>query len=271
MRHSSSTELIRPASGSRWAVAARLLGALLACAGSARPEPAPLLRELLQEADDPYVQRHQATLERAAEFASQRLGSLIVNGSPAGAAVLVNGRSLGSLPLSATVRLPSGSYQLDVSRDGYYPVHRPISIAPGAVLREAVELTPLASSPSADAAVVPATRVGGSPPWLSWTLSGLAAGAAVTSAVAWGVRNQHAAHWNSSACLEGGRRRGEVCPDELDAGRDAERVASVSGVGALLLAAGAVVSWTLEAPEEPGVALVGCRLGLGGGVCSGSF
>lgn len=232
-----------------------------------------LLRELLQEPEDPYVQRHRATLERAAEFASQHLGSLIVDGSPAGAAVLASGRPLGSLPFSEAVRLPIGSYQLDVSRDGYYPVRRPITVAPGALLREAVELTPLAPSPNADAvASVPAARADGSPRWLSWTLSGLAAGAAVTTAVAFAVRNQHAARWNSSACLEGGRRRGEVCPDELSAGRDAERVAYVSGIGAVLLAAGAVLSWTLEAPEEPDeVALASCRLGLVGGVCSGSF
>jgi hypothetical protein len=231
-----------------------------------------LLRELLREAEDPYVQRHLATLGRAAEFASQHLGSLIVAGSPEGAAVLVDGHPLGSLPLSAAARLPIGSYQLEVSRTGYYPVRRPISIAAGALRHEGVELTPLVPRPSADAggAVAP-ERSGGSPRWLSWTLSGLAGGAALTSAVALGVRNQHAARWNSVACLEQGRRRGEVCPAELDAGRDAERVAAVSGVAAVLLAAGAVVSWTLEAPGEPDVALASCRWGLGGGVCTGSF
>jgi tetratricopeptide (TPR) repeat protein len=232
-----------------------------------------LLRELLQESEDPYVQHHRATLERAAEFAAEHLGSLSVEGSPAGAAVLVDGRSLGSLPLSGAARLPIGTYQLDVSRDGYYPVRRPISIAPGAVLRESVELTPLAPSPSVNPGVtVLEPRAAGSPRWLSWTLSGLAAGAALTTAVAWGVRDQHAARWNSSACLEGGRRRGEVCPDELEAGRDAERVAYASGFATVLLAAGAVLSWTLDAPAESDqVALQGCRLALGGGVCSGSF
>jgi hypothetical protein len=231
-----------------------------------------LLRELLGEPEDPYVQRHLETLERAAEFAAQHLGGLIVDGAPEGAAVLVNGRPLGSLPLAAEARLPIGSYQLEVSRTGYYPVRRPISIAPGALLREAVELTPLLPSPNTDAGTaLRVERSAGSPRWLSWTLSGLAAGAVVTSAVALGVRNQHATRWNSSACLEGGRRRGEVCPDELDAGRDAERVAFVSGAGAVLLAAGAVVSWVLDEPTASDGGLASCRLGPVGGVCSGSF
>ncbi|HEU4582464.1 MAG TPA: PEGA domain-containing protein [Polyangiaceae bacterium] len=231
-----------------------------------------LLRELLGEPEDPYVRRHLATLERAAEFAAQHLGTLIVDGAPEGAAVLVNGRPLGSLPLTAGARLPIGSQQLEVSRSGYYPVRRPIRIDPGAVLREAVELTPLPPRLSAEVAAAPRIeRAAGSPRWLSWSLSGLAAGAAVTSAVALGVRNQHAARWNSAACLDGGRRRGEVCPDELDAGRDAERLAFVSGAGAVLFAAGAVLSWALDERGAPGPELASCRLGPLGGVCSGSF
>ena len=231
-----------------------------------------LLRELLQQSEDPYVQRHLATLERAAEFASQRLGSLIVEGTPVGAAVLVNGRPLGSLPLSSAVRLPIGPYQLEVAGTGYYPVRRSISIEPGALLREAVELTPLVRRQNAEAgAGMRVERAAGSPRWLSWTLSGLAASAAATSAVALVLRNQHAARWNSSACLEQGRRRGEVCPRELDAGKDAESVVYVSGAGAVLLAAGAVVSWTLDMPGDSEPGLTSCALAPGGGVCSGSF
>jgi tetratricopeptide (TPR) repeat protein len=231
-----------------------------------------LLRELLQESDDPYVQRHLATLQEAAEFAAQHLGSLLVQGAPAGAAVQVNGRPLGSLPLSTAARLAIGSYQLEVFLEGYSPVRRPISIAPGAVRREAGVLAPLAPPPIAHSGAAPAAPAGGSPRWLSWTLSGLGAGAALTTVVAFGVRNQHAARWNSSACLESGRRRGEVCPDQWAAGKAAERVAYVSGIGTALLAAGAVVSWTLGAPEAPqGVGLASCSLALGGGMCSGAF
>jgi len=236
-----------------------------------------LLREVLQEPADPYVHRHRATLERALDFVARHLGGLLVAGQPVGAVVRVDGRSLGSLPLSEALRLPVGSYQLDVLRAGYYPVHRSVSITAGGVLRESVELTPVpaAAAPSAPGAVAggQAPAASGSPTWLSWTLTGLATGAAVTTGVALAVRNQHASRWNSPACLESGRRRGEVCAAELDAGKSAERLAYGGGIASVLLAAGAVLSWTWWAPETPdaGLAWTGCSLTWRAGACSASF
>src|SRR6476469_717246 len=69
MRHSASTELTRPVSGSRRAVAARLLGALLACAGSARAEPP---RGASAETAAQAGARAEALLEQGVEL--RRLG-----------------------------------------------------------------------------------------------------------------------------------------------------------------------------------------------------
>src|SRR3954471_6116668 len=69
MRHSSSTELLRPASGSRQALAARLLGVVLACAGSARAEPA---RGASAETAAQAGARAEALLEQGVEL--RRLG-----------------------------------------------------------------------------------------------------------------------------------------------------------------------------------------------------
>jgi len=238
-----------------------------------------LLQEVLSESDDPYLERHRATLERAADFVGRHLGSLMLSGQPAGAEVRLDGRKLGALPLPDAVRVPVGSYQLEVLAEGYYPLRRPLVISSGGVLREAVTLAPLPADSGANAegsgrGAEPAGS-GGSPVWLSWTLTGLSAGAAITTGVAFAVRNHHASEWNSADCLQPGRLRGEVCGDELDAGRTAESVAYASGVATLLFTAGAVVSWTLGEPASSeasnGVALTRCSLTLGGGTCAGSF
>ncbi|HKO89692.1 MAG TPA: tetratricopeptide repeat protein [Polyangiaceae bacterium] len=242
-----------------------------------------LLREVLSASDDPYLERHRATLERAAEFVGRHLGSLMLSGQPAGAEVRLDGRPRGVLPLTEPLRVPVGSYQLEVVLEGYYPLRRPLVISSGGVLREAVELAPLpagAGIASGDAAgdargAQPASSGAGSPLWLSWTLTGLSVGAAITTGVAFAVRNHHASEYNGADCLQPGRLRGEVCGDELDAGKTAESIAYASGVATLLFTAGAIVSWTLGEPassEAPdAVALTRCRLTLGGGMCAGSF
>ncbi len=234
-----------------------------------------LLAELLQQQpDDPYVQRHHATLLRAQEFVGRQLGTLLLAGQPAGALVKVNGRELGTLPLARPARLAVGSYQLEVTLPGYYPLQRPINVAPGSILRESVELAPL---PGAAAAAAPASVVAAeplAPRWLAWTLTGLAAGGALATGVAWGVRNHHASRWNSDACLAPGRVRGEVCPGVRDDGKRAEQLTYVGGLATVLLGAGAALSWTLAepaAPERADAVAVSCGLTLGAGVCQGSF
>ncbi|MEY2933977.1 MAG: hypothetical protein RL033_4726 [Pseudomonadota bacterium] len=233
-----------------------------------------LLVELLQ-ADDPYVERHRATLLLAQEFVGRHLGSLLIAGQPAGAVVKVDGRSLGTLPLTKALRLAVGSYQLEVTRPGYYPLQRPINVGAGSTLRESVALAPLAeAAPAAPERVAAVPSAAGAPRWLAWSLTGLAAGGAVATGVGWGVRNHHAAHWNSDACLQPGRLRGEVCAGERDDGKRAEQLAYVGGVATLVLAAGAVVSWTLREPlasDAPAAVALSCGLTLGFGACAGSF
>jgi len=233
------------------------------------------LQGVLAEEKDPYVTRHRATLEKAAEFVGRHIGSVEVTGEPAGAEVRLNGDLLGTLPVPAT-RTLVGSYELQVTRSGYYEVRRPVVVGPRGVVRESVELASIAKTP-APSPRAPALReadVGsGSPRWLSWALSGASAGALLTTGVALYLREQHASRWNSSACLDVGRLRGDVCPTELDGGRNAERVAYVSGAATLLFGVGAIVSWTLAEPNAPAAASLAanCGITLGGAVCSGSF
>jgi hypothetical protein len=178
--------------------------------------------------------------------------------------------------------LPVGSYQLEVTLAGYYPLQRPVTISANGTLRESVELTRQTGSVLPGTGKAAAAPAAVAPRWLSWTLTGLAAGGAVATGVAWGVRNHHASRWNGSACLAPGRTRGEVCPGERDDGKRAEQLAYSSGVATLLLAAGATVGWTLleavpadaalsEASAPEAAVSVRCMLGPGLGLCSGAF
>jgi hypothetical protein len=129
-----------------------------------------------------------------------------------------------------------------------YPVRRSLNVAGGDALRETVRLEPmnassvttLASPPLVPRA--PAARDDASfdsPRWLSWTLTGLAGGAALVSSLAPIERYRQAALWNGNDCLQPGLTRGDVCRDSLEAGRAAERVGYWSLGASLLFGAGA--------------------------------
>lgn len=239
------------------------------------------LAELLQVTDDPYIERHRETLQRAAEFVAGHVGTLEVAGGPPGAEVRLSGRRLGVLPLSEPPRVAVGTYELEVTLRGHYALRRPVVIGARSVTRESVQLVPVEAAAPASPSVAPTAvepdRGWSSPRWLSWSLTGLAAGAAATTAVAFVLRERHAERWNSDDCLVSGRTRGDVCRDELDKGRAAERVGYVSGAATLLLGAGAIVSWTVVAPAAPsaesssGVATLGCSVLGAGAACTGRF
>jgi tetratricopeptide repeat protein len=237
------------------------------------------LSDALSDNDDPYVRRHRATLEKAYDFVDQRLGSLDVVGGPAGAELLLSGQHLGQLPLPAPVRVPIGSYVLEVRRQGYYSISRPISISGRALLRESVELSQReASAPAFSVDTGAATSGvedrGGSPRWLTWTLTGAGVGAAAASVVAFSIREKHADRWNSNACMETGATRGEVCPGELESGRSAERWGIGTAIFSGVLLGGALTSYVLERHETrstSALSLDGCGIAGAGARCFGSF
>jgi hypothetical protein len=236
------------------------------------------LSEALRQSDDPYIRRHRPTLENAYEFVAQRLGSLDVVGEPEGAELRLSGRPIGVLPLSAPVRVPIGSYVLEVRKEGYYSVTRPIAMGGGSLLRESVTLGRREAAPAwvVDMARRPPGALDetrGSPRWLTWTLAGAGAGAAAVSAIAFGLREKHASTWNGDACLRPGLTRGQVCPEELDSGRSAERWGIGAGIVSGVLLGGAAASFLLERSPSEGssLALDGCRIDVAGAGCFGSF
>lgn len=236
------------------------------------------LSEVLRQPDDSYVRRHRETIEKAYEFVDQRLGSLDVVGEPDGADLVLSGRRIGRLPLAAPLRVPIGSYVLEVRKEGYYSVTRPVAIGGGTLLRETITLGPR-PGPGPEYAE-PAAAAGGadegrgSPRWLTWTLTGTGLVSAAVSVVAFQIRENHAQRWNSDACLQQDLTRGQVCAGELEDGRDAERWGIGTGILSGVLLTGALTSYVLERrppAEAPIVALEGCGVGVASAACFGSF
>jgi PEGA domain-containing protein len=235
----------------------------------------------LAQSDDAYVVQYRDALDEALRSIQSHLAELAVTGEPAGADVYLDGHRLGALPLEAPIRIVSGAHVLRVSRSGYRSYSGSIESPPGVSINQVVHL---AADPRTETrAVIPVAPAPQSPDapeqattshWLTWTLGGLGGAAALTSAVAFTMREVHAGRWNSSRCLEPGQTRAEVCPDELAQAEDWERLMVASGVAAGALLGGALLTWSLTgtAPEDDEAAsLTGCGLAWGRVSCSGRF
>lgn len=93
---------------------------------------------------DAWVQRHRHELDYSLGIVEQRVGALHVTGGVPGAHVLLDGVPIGTLPMASPVRVLAGSTRLRVIADGYYPVERTITVAPGDIPSvEAATMGPL--------------------------------------------------------------------------------------------------------------------------------
>lgn len=242
-----------------------------------------LLRQALASPQHPYILRHRQALAEARSVIDEHLGKLEVMGEPAGAEVRLNGRQIGTLPLSEPVPVTVGSYTLEVRMPGHYTVSRPLTITARDHVRESIRLEPRppeesgprgaaaarAAAPPAMAVERPAERA-----WLTWTLAGLSAAAAVTTVGAVIYREEHAQRWNDDArCVGTERTRAQLCGSERDKVETGDAWAIGAGVATGVFAAAALLNvyvFTEDAGSER-AGLAGCGLGLQGASCFGSF
>jgi hypothetical protein len=124
---------------------------------------------------------------------------------------------------------------------------------------------------------------------MTWTLAGIAAGAGITSGVAFFLRDRAADHWNDdSRCLSTdsdslSQTRGDLCSDVRNDVDKAEQLGIVTGALGIAFAGAALTHWiATRGSNEPGtdsatrrehktVGDVQCSPGLLNVVCSGSF
>jgi hypothetical protein len=237
------------------------------------------LVDVLGRRADGYVERNQALLEDALQVVQAHLAELVVTGSPAGAAVRLDGRPVGALPLAAGLRVPVGVHVIDLEADGYWPLARRIELGARERRTESLVMQRRPEPAAAQMEEVAARDEGGLPV-LTWVLGGAAATAAVVGGVAWAVREDHAQTWNSDECLPFGTTRERVCADERDAARRYEAIAIGSAAAAVVLAGGAVLSAWLggDVPDAPAsstgassAGLDGCGITGRGLACHGRF
>jgi hypothetical protein len=249
------------------------------------------LRKASARKSDPYYLRHRAAIKTIEDSIAQRVGQFRVLGAPAGATVRLNGQLIGSLPMAEPKAVEVGSYVLEVSKPGYYPLRRPVVVASGSSLsQEAVELGQARTPEGGAASGLQLSRTGGastedaaeswSSSWVTWTLVGVTAASAATSGVAFALRESSAVHWNDDErCLDDSnrtKRREDVCGSVREDAQTAQTVGIVAGVAAIGFGAATLVHWLSTTASEPTQSAskapaAGCSPGLGSVLCYGSF
>jgi hypothetical protein len=247
------------------------------------------LAEGLRSPRDPWIRKNRPVIDEQMRTVKGHIGSVEVTGDPAGAQVLVNGRSVGSLPLASAVRVSAGSVDVEVNAPGYARAFRTVTVGAGQYqtvvirLEKAIEATsrtvPHPEAPKAS----PEPDVGPPRPWQRWAAIGAFAGAAVgAGAGAYGiVKYNDRVHMFNRKCDEssgGALDRTTHQPDagcaQLQSDYHGARTLSLVGFSAAGVLAATGVVLFLTAPDSttrptrvacaPQVARVGavCRVGF---------
>ena len=89
------------------------------------------LSEALTVPDNPWVSRNLADLTGALAGVRMNISEVTITGEPKNADVLVNGQSVGHLPLAAPVRLGKGAADVELRASGYVDGRRSLKILGG--------------------------------------------------------------------------------------------------------------------------------------------
>jgi hypothetical protein len=104
------------------------------------------LLDALVHKNDPWIEKNAGTLGTALVTIQSHLGSLEIWGTPAGAAILVDMKEVGTLPLMKPIRVSGDSVLVVVRSAAFMETSRSIRVVAGALVREHVELLPLIAS-----------------------------------------------------------------------------------------------------------------------------
>jgi hypothetical protein len=153
------------------------------------------IAEALAFPDHPWVAKNRATLTSALVTVRTKIGEVDIVGSPRGATVIANGRTVGALPLASSLRLAQGSLDVEVRSVGYITTTRSVRVEGGDHQRLVIDLemipvfTRQDQLPVATAQSSPAVQPGGSVlsrRSIGWVSGGVAV-AALGTAIAFQV------------------------------------------------------------------------------------
>jgi hypothetical protein len=245
------------------------------------------LRKASSHKDDPYYLRYRSAIKSIEDAIAQHVGQFRAVGTPVGAEVRINGEVVGNLPMVAPDPIEVGQYVLEVSKPGFYPLRRSISVGPGSGLTQvAVDLRVRTAASEALDAHGKATNASGNSHelerrpwwharWVTWTLAGATVATTGVSVTALLYRNERAGRWNGADCLDGTKTRQEVCGNVRDDVSLGQGIAIGSGIAAVVFG-GATLTQAILSTERPPVAAASrrhltCSPGLGTLSCFGSF
>ena len=103
-----------------------------------------LLEALAHIERDPWTQKNRAALTGALTVIQGHISTLDVWGTPAGAAVLVNEKPVGILPLKHPLRISDDAVMVRVRAEGFLEWTRTVRLDLGRLVRQHVELIPAA-------------------------------------------------------------------------------------------------------------------------------
>lgn len=244
------------------------------------------LSEALQS-KEAWIAQRSAPLNRALQAIRDRLARVEVLGAPAGAKVLINGKQIGTLPLSAPIYVTAGSTLIELRAQGHRSSNRTIELKAGAFGRETIELLPLPkpspppavvnkpnpkqrvdprpaeSSPALTANVQPAQK--SSLDLWAWAAAAGALGGVIGGVVGVVVRAGHINNYNDDAlCLVNGLTRDENCGGRLDSANAAQAgaIGGFAAAGAFAIASGLLFYFDSKAQVAlaPGPGEAGLRV-----------
>jgi hypothetical protein len=102
----------------------------------------------------PWVDKNRAMLETALQTARSHLAELTVDGTPSGAELFLNGKSMGNLPLPAAVSVNEGRIEMEVRASGYKTDQRVLTLAGKTSQRIVVRLEKEAKATPVEAVAV---------------------------------------------------------------------------------------------------------------------
>jgi len=218
------------------------------------------LNEVLKSSSDAWVAKNREALADALRTIGTHLGSLEIDCSESGAELFVNGNKVSALPLSAPIRLEAGSAVIEVRKQGFVAVRRPVEISAGAVARERVVLVASSASPEASSrSAVPASSAPAAPlqkprsttPTAAYVLGGVGVAGLVVAGT-FGVLALSKKGELSSDCVDA-----NLCGSSADseANKTAHRNALIADVGAAVgvVGLGLGIWMALSGPKEPAV------------------
>jgi len=121
------------------------------------------LGQALQRQTDSWIKKNRATLETARDTIRGHICHVDLWGTPAGADVVIDGKRAGSLPEVDTWVAP-GEISYEVKAPGFARAQRTLKTPEGMLVREHVELRPVAAEPAVASAPAPAELPPAPPP-----------------------------------------------------------------------------------------------------------